>query len=112
MSFLWCAGQWFFCAEPRKKPALMLQSPGGAGPVMAGIPERTMTSDRLRENWDAVRSRIASAAGRAGRAPDEVTLVAVTKLSTPEQARRLVELGAIDLGENYPQELWRKAESL
>jgi hypothetical protein len=39
-------------------------------------------------------------------------LVAVTKRSPPEWIRPLVGCGAIDLGENYPQELWRKAEAL
>ncbi len=41
-----------------------------------------------------------------------MTLVAVTKRCPPELIRPLVELGARDLGENYPQELWKKVEAL
>jgi PLP dependent protein len=71
-----------------------------------------MNIERLKANLDEVRGRVAAAAGRAGRDPGSVTLVAVTKKTTPEWVRALVELGATDLGENYPQELWRKAEEL
>ena len=39
-------------------------------------------------------------------------LVAVTKKSPLDWIRPLVECGARDLGENYPQELWRKTEAL
>ncbi len=41
-----------------------------------------------------------------------MTLVAVTKRSSIEAVRALVELGQVALGENYPQELWSKAEAL
>ena len=63
-------------------------------------------------NLDAVRARIEAAARRSGRAPETVTLVAVTKKCPVELIRPLVDAGALDLGENYPQELWRKAEAL
>ena len=49
---------------------------------------------------------------RSGRAPEAVTLVAVTKRWPADLVRLLVGAGALDLGENYPQELWRKAEAL
>jgi pyridoxal phosphate enzyme (YggS family) len=41
-----------------------------------------------------------------------VSIVAVTKRNPSEWVRPLVEMGAVDLGENYPQELWSKAEAL
>jgi hypothetical protein len=41
-----------------------------------------------------------------------VTLVAVTKTVSVDVARLLPELGVLDLGENRPQELWRKAAAL
>ena len=44
--------------------------------------------------------------------PGSVRLIAVTKRSPPEWIRPLVACGGRDLGENYPQELWGKAESL
>lgn len=71
-----------------------------------------MNVDRLRENLEQVLSAIAEAARRSGRDPQSVGLVAVTKRVEPEVVRELVGLGAHDLGENYPQELWRKAEAL
>lgn len=66
---------------------------------------RSVLSDRLA----AVRARVAAACRRAGRDPAEVTLVAVTKTVSIQVARVAVELGATDLGENRPQELWKKA---
>src|SRR5262249_27215636 len=72
----------------------------------------TMIREQLRQNLQAVRARIADAARRAGRRPEEVTLVAVTKRHPAEMVRPLVEAGAVDLGENYPQELWKKADEL
>lgn len=71
-----------------------------------------MNTTRLADNLRSVRDRIARAADRAGRDPAGVTLVAVTKRSTLEVVRALAELGQVDLGENYPQELWSKAEAL
>lgn len=38
--------------------------------------------------------------------------MAVTKMIAPETAALLPELGVLDLGENRPQELWRKAAVL
>ncbi|SIN97073.1 hypothetical protein SAMN05444166_1842 [Singulisphaera sp. GP187] len=66
----------------------------------------------LRHNLDTVRQRIAEAAQRSGRSPDEVRLVVVTKRHPVEVIPPLVALGALDLGENYPQELWEKVNSL
>ena len=71
-----------------------------------------MNAERLRENLVGVRDRIAEAARRSGRPAESVRLVAVTKQSPIEWIRPLVACGARDLGENYPQELWRKAEAL
>ena len=71
-----------------------------------------MNPDRINENLIAVRGRVAEAARRSGRDASSVTLVAVTKRNAPEPIRRLVGLGQLDLGENYPQELWAKAEAL
>lgn len=71
-----------------------------------------MNSARIRDNLLAVRERIAAAARRSGRDPSAVTLVAVTKKRPVDQVRALIEAGAADLGENYPQELWEKVEAL
>lgn len=81
---------------------------------MLGEPQeiRAMDTDRLRANLDSVRHRIVEAAQRSGRSPDEVTLVVVTKRLPGEIVPPLVALGALDLGENYPQELWEKVDRL
>ena len=71
-----------------------------------------MVESRIRENWQRVTGAIADAARAAGRDPAGVRLVAVTKRNPPEWVRPLVGLGQLDLGENYPQELWGKAEAL
>jgi pyridoxal phosphate enzyme (YggS family) len=67
---------------------------------------------RLRERLLAVEQRIQSACRRAGRVRDDVTLVAVTKTVDADVARIIVNLGVHHLGENRPQELWRKAALL
>jgi len=66
----------------------------------------------LRANLDAIEERIQKACARVGRQRQEVTLVAVTKTVPDAVAALLPELGVFDLGENRPQELWRKAEAL
>jgi pyridoxal phosphate enzyme (YggS family) len=69
-------------------------------------------ADVIRRNLTLVRTRIAKAAERSGRAAEAVTLVAVTKKVTVAIVRLLADAGARDLGENYPQELWSKAAAL
>lgn len=52
----------------------------------------------------AIRGRIASAAKEAGRAPEDVVLVAVSKTFDAEQIRPLLEAGHRVFGENRVQE--------
>jgi PLP dependent protein len=59
-----------------------------------------------------VRSRIRSAAIAAGRDPDSVTLVAVTKAKTAESVRLAATAGVTDFGENYLQEAEVKMDQL
>src|SRR5207245_6526892 len=54
----------------------------------------------------------AVACQRVGRAPHELTLVAVTKTVSTRIAGLMPDLGVADLGESRPQELWRKALAL
>ena len=63
----------------------------------------------IAENLHRVRERIARAAESAGRNPDEVTLVGVTKYVGAREAAELAAAGCTDLGESRPQELWKKA---
>jgi hypothetical protein len=71
-----------------------------------------MTAARISANLASVRDRIAEAARRSGRLPENVTLVAVTKYAQIEQVLALVDAGVRDLGESRPQELWHKADEL
>ena len=66
----------------------------------------------LENNISEVRQRIAAACERAGRAPDDVLLVAVVKTVAPEVVRALQTLGVTDVGENRVQEARRKHEAL
>ena len=59
-----------------------------------------------------VRSRIRSAATAAGRNPESVTLVAVTKAKTAESVRLAATAGVTDFGENYLQEAQVKMDQL
>ena len=66
----------------------------------------------LQANLRDVNDRIAAACARAGRSREEVRLIAVTKYVGVEVAKALLTLGATDLGESRPQELWRKAAAV
>jgi PLP dependent protein len=66
----------------------------------------------LRSRIDAVEQRLRAACIRSGRARSDVTLVAVTKTVGVAVVELLPTLGLLDLGENRPQELWRKAPLL
>jgi pyridoxal phosphate enzyme (YggS family) len=68
-------------------------------------------------NIASLHERIAAAASRAGRRPEEITLVAVTKTFPPEKIREAGEAGLRVFGENRVQEaepkiLWSRAEGL
>ncbi|MGE5552735.1 MAG: YggS family pyridoxal phosphate-dependent enzyme [Betaproteobacteria bacterium] len=66
----------------------------------------------LLRNLAGVRQRIAEAAGRAGRDPEMVRLVAVTKGQALDDLRTILAAGVADLGENRVQELTAKAGAL
>jgi PLP dependent protein len=59
----------------------------------------------IAERWEQVRSKVAVACERAGRASHEVTIVAVSKTHPASAVREAMAAGASDFGENYAQEL-------
>jgi pyridoxal phosphate enzyme (YggS family) len=76
-----------------------------------------VNSDRARDvqlaaNLRAVRARIDAACGRAARDPASVTLVAVTKSASVEDATALARLGVADLAENRTDGLAGKRAAL
>lgn len=66
----------------------------------------------LKERLDAVRERLGRALERAGRKPDEVTLIAVTKGVPLSRVLAAVELGVAHVGENRVQEAREKLPQL
>jgi pyridoxal phosphate enzyme (YggS family) len=68
--------------------------------------------ETLRANVDTVRDRIARAAERAGRRPEDVLLIGVSKTVPPERVRLGVEAGLTALGENRVQEARDKIKIL
>lgn len=68
--------------------------------------------DQITDRAARLHDRIAAAAHRAGRGPESVTLVAVTKTHPVETVRAAVAAGLRDFGENRVQELFEKAEAL
>jgi len=65
----------------------------------------------LRARLAAVRDRIARSAGRAGRDPSSVRLVAISKTFGSDAIRAAAEAGQVDFGENKLQEALLKMES-
>ncbi|MEZ4369323.1 MAG: YggS family pyridoxal phosphate-dependent enzyme [Polyangiaceae bacterium] len=68
----------------------------------------TSVSARLQ----AVRARVREAAARAGRDPESVKLLAVSKKQPASAIREAYALGQRDFGESYAQELASKADEL
>jgi hypothetical protein len=72
----------------------------------------TQTAAWIAENWRRVQAEIADAALAAGRRPEEVLIVGVSKYVDVDLTAQLVEAGCSVLGENRPQNLWNKADAL
>jgi pyridoxal phosphate enzyme (YggS family) len=68
--------------------------------------------DSLEANLRSIRQAITRSAERAGRDPDEVVLVAVTKTLPVERIREAIRLGLTKLGENRVQEALPKIEEI
>jgi pyridoxal phosphate enzyme (YggS family) len=67
-----------------------------------------MIAERLR----GVNARIAAAAERAGRRPESVRLVAVSKKISVARCKEAVAAGQLEFGENYAQELRDKSREV
>ncbi len=66
----------------------------------------------IKENIKAVEDIIAAECQKAGRAPEEVTLIAVSKTKPIEMIQEAYDYGCRDFGENKVQELLDKYEAL
>lgn len=63
-------------------------------------------------SFEQVMARVADAAVSAGRSPEEITVVAVSKTMSADEVRAVYELGHRDFGENRADELAEKAALL
>ncbi|WP_374010270.1 YggS family pyridoxal phosphate-dependent enzyme [Leifsonia sp. LS-T14] len=72
----------------------------------------TSSSNGLAERLAAVREGVADAARAAGRSPEELTTIVVTKFHPASLVRELAGLGVRDVGENRHQEAQEKAAEL
>ncbi|MDY6916667.1 MAG: YggS family pyridoxal phosphate-dependent enzyme [Chloroflexota bacterium] len=66
----------------------------------------------INANVDHVRDRAARAAERAGRPPDDVTIIAITKGVPPERIAEALGAGITNVGENRVQEASEKTAYL
>lgn len=66
--------------------------------------------DSIEKNLAEIKENIRLAAERAGRRPEDITLLGVTKTIDCERIQRLVDLGIKNLGENRVQELMGKLD--
>ena len=66
----------------------------------------------IKENLQTVKNNMLKAAERAGRNPEDITLIAVSKTKPVEMIREAYDLGIRDFGENKVQELVDKYDML
>jgi len=66
----------------------------------------------IARNLAKIRARMADAATRAKRSPDDVRLIAVTKYVSPTEVETLIDLGIKDIGENRIQEAETKKAAI
>lgn len=64
----------------------------------------------IKQRVESVRYRMNEAAVKAGRAPEEIILVGVTKTQSAKAVRALIMAGVTNIGENRVQEILEKEE--
>ncbi|MDU0349453.1 YggS family pyridoxal phosphate-dependent enzyme [Actinomyces sp. MRS3W] len=89
-------------AVPQSRPAATASSPWSTATTVADF----------RRNLAAVRARIDAAAVAAGRDPEQVRLLPVSKTVPEERLRAAAAAGITQMGENKVQEAKRKASNL
>ena len=68
--------------------------------------------DTIRHNLEKLRVSISAAAQRAGRAPEDIRLVAVSKRFPVDAIEQALDAGQLVFGENYIQEAVEKKQRL
>lgn len=67
---------------------------------------------RIIDNLQSIQQNIDAACAKVGRNPEEVTIIAVTKQVTTERAEEALAAGIHNLGENRPEPLLEKQETI
>jgi len=71
-----------------------------------------VTKNKIAKNLQAIRERVAQAAQRAGRSPNEIAVLAVTKTVDLDTIKNLIDAGVTELAENRAQRLCQRAEEV
>ena len=71
-----------------------------------------MNKKQLQKNYQIVLENIEKACNRSGRNVDDVTLIAVSKTKPIELVQTAIEIGMTAFGENKPQEIRDKTNSI
>ena len=66
----------------------------------------------ITQNIEEIRGRMAQAAVRRGRKPEDVLLIAVTKLHEPDEIEEAIAAGVTDIAENKVQEIQKKFDQI
>lgn len=66
----------------------------------------------ITQNIEEIRGRMAQAAVRSGRKPEDVLLIAVTKLHEPDEIEEAIAAGITDIAENKVQEIQKKFDQI
>ncbi|MBR5641939.1 MAG: YggS family pyridoxal phosphate-dependent enzyme [Firmicutes bacterium] len=66
----------------------------------------------ITQNIADIRERMAEAARRSGRDPEDILLIAVTKLHEPDEIEEAIAAGITDIAENKVQEIQKKYDQI
>jgi PLP dependent protein len=69
-------------------------------------------ANSVADNYLKVSDQIAQTARKAGRSAEDVKLVVVTKGQSVQKIAEVIQAGATDLGENYPEETTQKISEM
>jgi pyridoxal phosphate enzyme (YggS family) len=72
--------------------------------------EMIPTVDEIKSRWQGIQSNVLKAAMSAGRDPNEISVIAVSKIQPAEVINVALQAGITLFGENYAQELRDKQE--
>lgn len=77
-----------------------------------GADQRMGTNEALRARYERVLERVGEAARKAGRRPEDIITIAVSKYADIEDVRALIELGHRDFGESRVPQLVQRASMI